>query len=79
MKPSVAVAPETGLRSGVPQKPKSAEPGKNFHLSVMIDGNTLNALDRLSKTMTPGITLNRTQLTGLLLREALIARGILKK
>jgi hypothetical protein len=79
MKANVAAVAEPSLGSGVPQKPKSAKPGKPFHLSVMVDGDVLNALDRLTKAMTPGIDLSRTQVVGLLLREALIARGALKK
>lgn len=63
----------------MPQKPKSAKPGKPFHLSAMIDADVLNGIDQLADVMTPGIALSRTQVVGLLLREALVARGILKK
>ena len=79
MKANVATSGDVGHREAVPQKPKSAKPGKPFHLSVMIDADTLNGLDQLASLMTPGIVLSRTQVVGLLLREALIARGVLKK
>jgi hypothetical protein len=73
---STTVRAEVASALRVPRRRKELKPGEGLHLSVRLDADVAQALDGviadLSKTT--GLTVSRTDVVRLLLREALDAR-----
>lgn len=79
----MSTAPRSEVASAprVPRRRKELEPGEGLHLSVRLDPDVAQGIERLIADLTKatGLTVSRTDVVRLLLREALDARDARSK